>query len=157
MAFEWCIERLGHVIVQTIIYRSPLNIWLQNWNDKCRLTYWGTRFEHNTYFAIITYINSSPKKKKFIIMFLTLTRNGGTRFEFYPNAVYHQLDWEYFKTVYEVQTYYDLNIILCLFTDVDECSTNNPCQNGGNCTNTIGSYSCICTSAWSGANCTAGK
>ena len=57
-------------------------------------------------------------------------------------------------TVYVLKKNYDM---LCLFADINECSPNNPCPNGGNCTNTIGSYICNCTSGWSGANCTTGK
>ncbi|KAL3837655.1 hypothetical protein ACJMK2_023001, partial [Sinanodonta woodiana] len=37
---------------------------------------------------------------------------------------------------------------------IDECATNLTCRNGGTCNNTAGSYSCICTSGWTGANCT---
>ncbi|KAL3832185.1 hypothetical protein ACJMK2_023848, partial [Sinanodonta woodiana] len=36
---------------------------------------------------------------------------------------------------------------------VDECN-NFPCKNDGNCTNTIGSYMCDCSSGWTGVNCT---
>ncbi|KAL3832182.1 hypothetical protein ACJMK2_023845, partial [Sinanodonta woodiana] len=38
-------------------------------------------------------------------------------------------------------------------SDVDECN-NFPCKNDGNCTNTIGSYMCDCSSGWTGVNCT---
>lgn len=40
--------------------------------------------------------------------------------------------------------------------DVNECLAN-PCQNGGSCTNSIGSYSCNCTREWTGRNCNEGK
>ena len=36
--------------------------------------------------------------------------------------------------------------------DVDECLTN-PCQNGGVCTNSIGSYLCTCAVGFTGVNC----
>ena len=43
-----------------------------------------------------------------------------------------------------------------LFSDIDECK-NNPCKNGGKCTNTHGSYRCSCPSGFSGKNCENGK
>ena len=33
-------------------------------------------------------------------------------------------------------------------TDIDECVTNNPCDIIGNCTNTLGSYTCICPTGY---------
>ncbi|KAG2494967.1 hypothetical protein HYH03_006901 [Edaphochlamys debaryana] len=38
-------------------------------------------------------------------------------------------------------------------TDINECTTNNPCKNGGTCDNTIGSYTCTCSTCYSGATC----
>ena len=37
--------------------------------------------------------------------------------------------------------------------DIDECSLTQICANGGSCINTFGSYSCNCTSAWTGSKC----
>ena len=37
-------------------------------------------------------------------------------------------------------------------TDVNECD-DNPCQNGGTCTNTNGNYTCTCTEFSRGRNC----
>jgi hypothetical protein len=37
--------------------------------------------------------------------------------------------------------------------DVNECLPNNPCVNGGNCTNTYASYTCACPGYWAGKNC----
>lgn len=39
-----------------------------------------------------------------------------------------------------------------LLEDGDECSTN-PCQNGGTCVDGIASYSCNCTSQYTGSHC----
>lgn len=39
-----------------------------------------------------------------------------------------------------------------LFTDINECD-NNPCQNGGQCTNSEGSFTCSCTDGWEGQVC----
>ncbi|KAL3881713.1 hypothetical protein ACJMK2_028114 [Sinanodonta woodiana] len=36
--------------------------------------------------------------------------------------------------------------------DVNECDSI-PCQNGGTCTNTLGSYLCNCSPGWTGKNC----
>lgn len=39
-----------------------------------------------------------------------------------------------------------------LFLDINEC-LENPCQNGGNCTNTNGSFYCNCPIYTAGVNC----
>ena len=38
-------------------------------------------------------------------------------------------------------------------TDTDECTRNNPCQNGATCNNTLGSYNCFCAAGYSDKNC----
>ncbi|KAL9966601.1 hypothetical protein ACROYT_G024703 [Oculina patagonica] len=38
-------------------------------------------------------------------------------------------------------------------TDIDECSTSNPCLNGADCSNTPGSYYCTCQPGFTGENC----
>ena len=43
------------------------------------------------------------------------------------------------------------------FVDIDECQLNNPCANDGVCTNTEGTFNCLCTEGWTGRNCTEGK
>jgi hypothetical protein len=44
--------------------------------------------------------------------------------------------------------------------DVDECTMDNPCQNGATCTNIVDSaadtYSCACTAGWEGKDCDTG-
>ena len=42
------------------------------------------------------------------------------------------------------------------FVDVNECEGIHPCVYG-NCTNTVGDYSCSCDSGWTGKNCDEGK
>lgn len=38
--------------------------------------------------------------------------------------------------------------------DVNECRLQpNTCQNGGTCSNVIGSYVCVCVNGWSGPDC----
>ena len=47
------------------------------------------------------------------------------------------------------------------FVDVDECAIalepGVPCFNGGTCTNTLGSYRCLCKQGWTGQNCEVGE
>ena len=40
-----------------------------------------------------------------------------------------------------------------------ECTPDNPCQNGGNCTEKYPplDYTCECNTGWLGKNCTIGK
>ena len=40
-----------------------------------------------------------------------------------------------------------------LCQDMNECLIAKSCQNGGTCTNTYGSYSCACSSKFTGTNC----
>ena len=47
------------------------------------------------------------------------------------------------------------SLFLFIFSDVNECQ-NNPCQNGGKCTNVNGDYSCSCVSGFEGKNCEKG-
>ena len=47
-------------------------------------------------------------------------------------------------------------VIVVFFSDVNEC-LRNPCQNGGKCTNSKGSYSCSCAAGYEGKNCDKGK
>jgi len=46
-----------------------------------------------------------------------------------------------------------------LCADVNECSPDkqNPCQNGGTCTNTIGGFKCKCPTQWMGDLCDEGS
>lgn len=45
---------------------------------------------------------------------------------------------------------------LLTFTDINECDTN-PCENGGLCTNSKGSFTCSCLGGWRGPACNQGK
>lgn len=49
------------------------------------------------------------------------------------------------------------DLVLILFTDVNECVMFNPCKNGAACMNTLGSYMCTCLPGWTGTNCDIGK
>lgn len=45
---------------------------------------------------------------------------------------------------------------LLTFLDINECDTN-PCENGGQCTNSEGSFTCSCAGGWRGPACNKGK
>ncbi|XP_071478033.1 uncharacterized protein [Diadema antillarum] len=38
-------------------------------------------------------------------------------------------------------------------SDINECTETEPCENEGECTNTMGSFTCTCTDGWQGSNC----
>lgn len=43
-----------------------------------------------------------------------------------------------------------------LLSDVDEC-LRNPCYHGGTCSNTAGSFTCLCEIGWTGPTCLIGE
>ena len=47
-------------------------------------------------------------------------------------------------------------ILNFIYPDIDECR-NDPCQNGGTCVNSPGSYSCDCVEGYKGDHCQEGK
>ena len=47
-------------------------------------------------------------------------------------------------------------ILNFIFSDINECM-NDPCQNGGTCVNSPGSYSCDCVEGYKGDHCQEGK
>ena len=50
-----------------------------------------------------------------------------------------------------------MTVLLRLFTiDIDECAVS-PCENGGSCVNTPGSYSCKCAPGLQGQHCENGE
>lgn len=56
-------------------------------------------------------------------------------------------------------TVYKLSLLLLAFcfSDINECSEYfGICQNGGQCFNSIGGYTCQCATGWTGQNCTEG-
>ena len=47
--------------------------------------------------------------------------------------------------------------VCCYFSEIDECS-ENPCLNGGNCTDGVNNFTCNCTdTGYSGDLCECGK
>ena len=42
----------------------------------------------------------------------------------------------------------------CLLSDID---ADQPCQNGGNCTDAVNDFTCNCAAGYSGKNCSIGK
>lgn len=48
-------------------------------------------------------------------------------------------------------------MLLSSLSDINECSEYfGICQNGGQCFNSIGGYTCQCALGWTGQNCTEG-
>ena len=41
-------------------------------------------------------------------------------------------------------------------SDINECDTD-PCENGGTCANTMGSFTCTCAAGYDGDTCENGK
>ena len=41
---------------------------------------------------------------------------------------------------------------LCFFLDINDCK-GNPCNNGGNCTDGIATYTCTCPDGFRGSDC----
>ena len=41
---------------------------------------------------------------------------------------------------------------IIVITDIPECD-KAPCKNGGTCTETFGSYMCLCLPGWTGQDC----
>ena len=44
----------------------------------------------------------------------------------------------------------------CLLSDIDDCA-DQPCQNGGNCTDAVNDFTCNCAAGYSGKNCSTGE
>ena len=45
---------------------------------------------------------------------------------------------------------------MVILSDIDDCA-DQPCQNGGNCTDAVNGYTCNCVSGYSGKNCSIGE
>ena len=46
---------------------------------------------------------------------------------------------------------------LVLSSDIDECASGNACENGGQCVNTPGSFTCTCADGYTGSTCQSGN
>jgi len=50
------------------------------------------------------------------------------------------------------------NTIPLIVSDINECTEQlDQCADGSTCLNTAGSYTCICTSGWTGSLCNIGQ
>ena len=45
---------------------------------------------------------------------------------------------------------------ISLLADINDCA-DQPCQNGGNCTDAVNNYTCNCVAGYSGKNCSVGE
>ena len=45
---------------------------------------------------------------------------------------------------------------MVILSDVDDCA-DQPCQNGGNCTDAVNDFTCNCAAGYSGKNCSVGE
>ena len=48
------------------------------------------------------------------------------------------------------------DFVFNILSDIDECD-ENPCENGGTCHSTLGSFICVCAAGYDGDNCQDGK
>ena len=46
---------------------------------------------------------------------------------------------------------------MILFIDEDDCRPNNPCANGGSCTDGVNTFTCNCATGYTGATCATSK
>ena len=50
----------------------------------------------------------------------------------------------------------NFHMITVIVADVQECEIEGICQNGGTCTELLGSYDCNCATGYEGTNCETG-
>jgi len=48
------------------------------------------------------------------------------------------------------------NPFFCYNSDIDDCA-EQPCQNGGNCTDEVNDFHCDCVAGYTGKNCSIGE
>ena len=79
---------------------------------------------------------------------------------------YISLTWHVYKAISSLSSlqklFHQLQIsvfnFVCFLTDVDECKAITfPCLHGGDCFNTLGSYTCRCKNGYQGPICADGK
>lgn len=72
---------------------------------------------------------------------------------FFYNLLFVHLPIPFAKLWTEINTN-----LKCLFLDVNECLSNNPCSNNGRCVNTDGGYYCNCMgTGFEGDKCLIGR
>jgi len=48
------------------------------------------------------------------------------------------------------------HFLFCYNSDIDDCA-EQPCQNGGNCTDEVNDFRCDCVTGYTGKNCSIGE
>ena len=69
-------------------------------------------------------------------------------------------EWiDFCNTESYIDTFQVFNGFVCFLSDIDECETKQPCHSKAKCTNTVGSFECLCKTGYTGngSHCAGGN